>query len=65
MRTLLEAIPEMTEEDKHLIESSDQYLAFFKRSTRFMERALAHQIDLFTEYSSQVEEERCISRATL
>ena len=49
---------ELSEAEKLLIESSDDYQSFISRSTRFVERALAHQIDLFSEYSSQLEEEK-------
>nr|CAB3240298.1 cytoplasmic dynein 1 intermediate chain 2-like [Phallusia mammillata] len=52
-----EMIQELSEDDKRLIESSEPYQAFFLRSSKFVERALAHQVDIFTEYSSQMDEE--------
>jgi len=47
---------ELSEEEKKVIESSTTFQSFISRSSRFMERALAHDIDLFTQYDTQVEE---------
>ncbi|XP_078487235.1 cytoplasmic dynein 1 intermediate chain 2 isoform X2 [Ciona intestinalis] len=56
------AIRELSEQERDIIETSDDYIQFISRSSRFMDRALSHRIDLFTEYSSQVEEESEIDR---
>uniref|UniRef100_H2YZR2 Uncharacterized protein n=1 Tax=Ciona savignyi TaxID=51511 RepID=H2YZR2_CIOSA len=56
------AIRELSEQEKEIIESSDDFVQFLSRSSRFMDRALSHRIDLFTEYSSQVEEESEVDR---
>lgn len=51
-------IRELTEEEKRSIEASSEYSAFLNKASRFMERALTHKIDLFTEYNLQTDEER-------
>lgn len=48
---------ELGEEEKRTIENSDDYLSFLSRTSRFMERALVHKFDLFTEYNLQQDEE--------
>nr|XP_039266416.1 cytoplasmic dynein 1 intermediate chain 2-like isoform X3 [Styela clava] len=52
-----EGTRELTEEEKCTIENSEEYLSFLNRTSRFMERALTHKIDLFTEYNLQQDEE--------
>lgn len=56
---------ELTEEEKRTVENSDAYLSFLGRTSRFMERALVHKFDLFTEYNLQQDEERYVSVHTL
>lgn len=47
---------ELTDEEKHVIETSDNFQSFFTRSSKFIERALHHSVDIFTEYDTQAEE---------
>jgi len=49
-------IRELTEEEKDVVQSSEGFQHFFFRSSKIVERALSHNIDIFTEYDSQVEE---------
>ncbi|CAK8687730.1 unnamed protein product [Clavelina lepadiformis] len=55
-------VREFSESEKQMIESSEGYHSFLMRSTKFIERALAHQIDLFTEYSTHGDEESEVER---
>lgn len=54
---------ELSEEEKHVIENSDGFQSFFLRSSKFIERALHHPIDIFTEYDTQVEESSEIDKS--
>lgn len=54
---------ELSEDEKHVIEASDGFQSFFTRSSKFIERALHHPIDIFTEYDTQVEESSEIDKS--
>merc|ERR1719427_12814 len=47
---------ELSQEEKQSIESSENYLNFIGKSSKFIERVLSEKIDLFTEYDSKIEE---------
>uniref|UniRef100_A0A8B9K9R1 Dynein, cytoplasmic 1, intermediate chain 1 n=1 Tax=Astyanax mexicanus TaxID=7994 RepID=A0A8B9K9R1_ASTMX len=49
---------ELTEEEKQQIVHSEDFLMFFDRSIRVMERALAEDSDIFFDYSGRDMEER-------
>ncbi|XP_070537114.1 cytoplasmic dynein 1 intermediate chain 2-like isoform X2 [Ptychodera flava] len=46
-----EVIRELTEEEKQHIVGSEDFLKFFDRSSRVIERALCEDIDIFTDYA--------------
>ena len=48
---------ELTEDEKRNIESSEDYLQFIGRSVRVIERALAEDVDIFTDYVGEKDEE--------
>jgi len=48
---------ELTEDEKRNIESSEEYLQFLARSVRVIERALAEEVDIFTDYVGEEAEE--------
>lgn len=49
---------ELTEEEKQQVVHSEDFLLFFDRSIRVMERALAEDADIFFDYSGRDMEER-------
>ena len=51
-------IRELSQDEKQSIESSENYLNFIGKSSKFIERVLSEKIDLFTEYDSKIEENR-------
>ncbi|XP_038622649.1 cytoplasmic dynein 1 intermediate chain 1 isoform X2 [Tachyglossus aculeatus] len=54
-----EALPrELTEEEKQQILHSEEFLIFFDRTIRVMERALAEDSDIFFDYSGRELEEK-------
>ena len=48
---------ELTEDEKRNIEASEEYLQFIGRSVRVIERALAEEVDIFTDYVGEKDEE--------
>ncbi|XP_030636975.1 cytoplasmic dynein 1 intermediate chain 2 [Chanos chanos] len=44
---------ELTEEEKQQILHSEEFVSFFDRSSRVMERALSEQVDVFFDYSGR------------
>ncbi|XP_077993795.1 cytoplasmic dynein 1 intermediate chain 2-like [Glandiceps talaboti] len=46
-----EILRELTEEEKKQIITSEDFVKFFDRSSRIMERALFEEIDIFTDYT--------------
>uniref|UniRef100_UPI00358E7C35 cytoplasmic dynein 1 intermediate chain 2-like isoform X1 n=2 Tax=Myxine glutinosa TaxID=7769 RepID=UPI00358E7C35 len=49
---------ELSEEEKQQVMHSDEFLFFFDRSTRIIERALAEDTDIFLDYSGRNTDEK-------
>lgn len=49
---------ELTEEEKEQIVHSEDFLIFFNRSIRLVERTLADDLDIFFDYSGRRTEDR-------
>lgn len=49
---------ELTEEEKQQIVQSEDFLTFFDRSIRLVERTLAEDLDIFFDYSGRDMEDR-------
>lgn len=49
---------ELTEEEKQQITHSEDFLVFFDKTIRVMERALAEDSDIFFDYSGRDMEDR-------
>lgn len=49
---------ELTEEEKQQIVHSEDFLIFFDRSIRIMERTLSEDLDIFFDYSGRNMEDR-------
>lgn len=50
---LIEHAEELTEEEKQRIVHSKDFLVFFNRSIRAVERTLAEDLDIFFDYSGR------------
>uniref|UniRef100_A0AAR2IUB8 Dynein cytoplasmic 1 intermediate chain 1 n=1 Tax=Pygocentrus nattereri TaxID=42514 RepID=A0AAR2IUB8_PYGNA len=57
-QVLISILKELTEEEKQQIIHSEDFLIFFDRSIRVMERALAEDSDIFFDYSGRDMEDR-------
>lgn len=54
----VEDCKELTEEEKDQIVHSEEFLIFFDRSIRMVERTLAEDLDIFTDYSGRDMQDR-------
>lgn len=47
--------PELSEEEKKMIILSDEFHKFFDKTSRYVERALAEDTDIFVDYAGALE----------